>query len=686
MLRMACKSNLSGRHTFLRFPFFSAFTLLISPRFLLAILLFQSLRDKATPKAVKKALEQLRNQNTAVGENQKLQVLNRAYDEAMERIEGQMPGLRDLAKRVLSWITCARVPLKVLELQHALAVEFDEEELDEENLHDPGVMVSVCAGLVTVDDESRIIRLVHYTTQEYFEDTQVRWFPDAHLDMAKTCAKYLSYRTFAGRRCETDSEFDDRLQRNPLYKYAAEYWGQHARNADTDCDEVMTFLQLDAQVNASVDGWNHFSYLMSTRRTTREATERPMTGLHVSASFGLERALRRLLTLPGSSDADVLGSWGRTPLICAAMEGQERIVKLLLATGAVDINAQETGRGPTPLRLETEQDRRDATFQTLLAIDNVCGLTPLSLAAKRGHEGIVRMLLAIDQVDVNLGDTRGTTPLGHAIERGFEGVVRMLLDTGKVDVNERCCRSKLTPLSIAAEGGHEGIVRMLLKTGKVDVNPKNVAGATPLSIAAERGHEGIVRMLLDIGNVDINARCSFGLTPLMVAVDKGHEGIVRMLLATGKANADVGDFVGITSLSYPAGEGCEEVVRRLLDITGEVGINARTDMGPTPLSLAAESGRLGIVRMMLTSDRVDVYVGVGREPGQSLDPRGPSQLLASQGWHIKRAQEHGRPVTVYASPTGCLPYRQICFDEIGVEGEEETSESTIMVLLAAGEL
>ena len=53
-----------------------------------------------------------------------------------------------------------------------LQLEVGESELDEENLPEIEDMVSVCAGLVTVDEESEIIRLVHYTTQEYFERTQ----------------------------------------------------------------------------------------------------------------------------------------------------------------------------------------------------------------------------------------------------------------------------------------------------------------------------------------------------------------------------------------------------------------------------------------------------------------------------------------------------------------------------------
>jgi len=97
---------------------------------------------------------------------------NYAYEAAMERIEGQLSDQEELAKQVLSWITCAKRPLTVSELQHALAVEVSEVELDEDNISSIDDIVSVCAGLVTVDEESRIIRLVHYTTQEYFERTQ----------------------------------------------------------------------------------------------------------------------------------------------------------------------------------------------------------------------------------------------------------------------------------------------------------------------------------------------------------------------------------------------------------------------------------------------------------------------------------------------------------------------------------
>jgi hypothetical protein len=41
---------------------------------------------------------------------------DQAYREAMERIDGQVADSQELAKQVLSWITCAKRPLTTLEL------------------------------------------------------------------------------------------------------------------------------------------------------------------------------------------------------------------------------------------------------------------------------------------------------------------------------------------------------------------------------------------------------------------------------------------------------------------------------------------------------------------------------------------------------------------------------------------
>ncbi|KAH8799669.1 ankyrin repeat protein, partial [Xylogone sp. PMI_703] len=167
---------------------------------------------KRSPKAVQTALKNLVTGSAAY---------DRAYEDAMERISGQIKDQEELAKQVLSWITCAKRPLAIIELQHAIGVELGEYQLDERNISEIEDIISVCAGLVTIDEESGIIRLVHYTTQEYFERTQSQWFPKAESEITATCVTYLSFDTFKSGYCQSDEEFEERLQLNKLYDYAA---------------------------------------------------------------------------------------------------------------------------------------------------------------------------------------------------------------------------------------------------------------------------------------------------------------------------------------------------------------------------------------------------------------------------------------------------------------------------------
>jgi hypothetical protein len=82
------------------------------------------------------------------------------YDEAMERIERQVDSRKELAKRVLSWMTYVVRPLSVRELQHALAVVPNTTNINPNAIIDEEILTSVCAGLVVVDQERNVIRLV----------------------------------------------------------------------------------------------------------------------------------------------------------------------------------------------------------------------------------------------------------------------------------------------------------------------------------------------------------------------------------------------------------------------------------------------------------------------------------------------------------------------------------------------
>lgn len=382
-----------------------------------------SLIGKKSPKAIRTALERLSTGSEAY---------DHAYKEAMERIEGQITDSQKLAKQVLSWITCAKRNLTTIELRQALAVEIGKLELDEENLPDIEDMISVCAGLVTVDKESATVRLVHYTTQEYFERTQIFWFPYAQTDIMVACVTYLSFDVFATGPCSTDEQFKARLQKNVLYDYAAKNWGHHARVASTKKYLVLQLLKCDTRVAAS-------SQTMTALRGNswyREGVPAHSTGVHVAAYFGLGEAMIGLLR--NGCHLDLKDTYGQTPLFLAAANGHGEVVELLAAMDGIDLNSKDN-EGKTPL-LRAAANGHESVVKLLLLIGGVNqnskdddGETPLLAAAAKGHEAVVKLLVAMNGIDLNSKDNDGMTPLSWAVAYKHEAVVKLLVTTDGVD-------------------------------------------------------------------------------------------------------------------------------------------------------------------------------------------------------------------------------------------------------------
>ncbi|OBT62104.1 hypothetical protein VE03_09005 [Pseudogymnoascus sp. 23342-1-I1] len=564
--------------------------------FLLAQLHLESLIGKRSPKAIKEALKKLPTGSEAY---------DYAYKEAMERIEGQLADCEELAKQALGWITCSKRPLTTLELQHALAVEIGQPSLDEENLPEIEDVVSVCAGLVTIDEGSGIIRLVHYTTQEYFERTWISWFCSAQEDMAKTCVTYLAFSTFEKGLCATTGEFEARLQLNPLYNYSARNWAYYACVGSTEVEELtLHFLQNDAAASAS-------SQAMTTSRTSDGYDNNVpggMIGIHLAAYFGLKNVMAALLKKGHHPDSKA--AHGATPLSLAAAYGHEEVVKLLLTTSGVDIDIKDTD-GYTPLSMAATNGH-GGMVKLLLAtasIDinsrNMYGETPLLMAAMNGHKGVVKLLLATAGVDINSRSIYGgETPLLMAALRGHEEVVKLLLATASVDVDSKSNNGR-TPLSMAASGGHEEVVKLLVATAGVDVNSKDDEDETPLSVAASNGNKNVVRLLLAIADVDPDPKDIDGETPLWVAAQYGHRDVVELLLARADVGVDSKNPNGETPLWTAAHNGNDEVVKLLL-ATGDVGVDSKNLDGETPLWTAAQFGCKEVVKLLLATGDVDV--------------------------------------------------------------------------------
>jgi ankyrin repeat protein len=534
--------------------------------------------------------------------------LEETYHDTLTRIKNQAEPDNVLGMRVLQWISRSKRPLLVDELREVLAVEWDDDEepprkLDLNNLLDPESMVDVCAGLVIIENESKVICLVHFTTEEFFRRSGGSFFPDAEAQISKTCLAYLQFDAFGTGPCVSDEDLGTRLQLFPFLNYAARYWGYHLRGKpERDLEEMaLNLLNNRAGLEASTQ-----VLLVSERRYDGYSQGFPknLTALHIAANFGSDALV--LLLLEKGADVNAKDSEGQTPLSWAGQNGHEAVVRLLLGRGDVDPDSPDSYFGLTPLSWAAGSGH-EAVVRLLLgrvdvepdSRDSYSGQTPLSCAAGSGHEAVVRLLLGRVDVEPDSRDSYlGRTPLSWAAESGHEAVVRLLLGRGDVDPDSPDKEGR-TPLSRAAGSGHEAVVRLLLGRGDVDPDsPDSYFGQTPLSWAARSGHEAVVRLLL--GRVDVEPDSPdsyFGQTPLSWAAGKGHEAVVRLLLGRGDVDPDSPDKFGRTPLSRAAGSGHEAVVRLLLG-RGDVEPDSPDKFGRTPLLRAAGSGHEAVVRLL----------------------------------------------------------------------------------------
>ena len=147
------------------------------------------------------------------------------------------------------------------------------------------------------------------------------------------------------------------------------------------------------------------------------------------------------------------------------------------------------------------------------------------------------------------------------------------------------------------------VVDWLVQVGEppVKINATNKHGFTPLNAAATGGYQRVVTRLLALPGVNVNKPTYSDNSPLLMACMQEHDGLVRLLLVSASASGSRSSFVCMVSVSYRECSMSVEQEEPRADI-----VPRPTNWRSSALHAACIGGDVGIIRMLLADDRVDV--------------------------------------------------------------------------------
>ncbi|KAF7352041.1 putative Ankyrin repeat-containing protein [Mycena venus] len=639
--------------------------------FLLARLLTNHLLALTTMKEIRRSLATLPSNLTS------------AYQSSLERILAQPPARTALALRVIAWITHAERRLTTAELLHALAVEDDMDELDEENFVSVRMVLQVCVGLVLVNDDTSV-SLVHATAHNFFQDMPTQ-FLNTHNDIASTCLRYLCMRTFETGPCENVLEMDARLQNMPFLAYAAHHWGRHARRVEYLLIPLIRKFLDNSSLRAS-----SFQALQYRKRREPQLAEASFAALptgqaplHVVAYWDLGAIAELYMDDDNLSLGDDEG-W--TPLHWACFRGSTVVRELLLERGAA-LNIRDS-HDWTPLFWASFNGDIEAVASLLdrgadHLVRDISSWTALQWAVSCGERSTIELLL-----------NHHARFLTHAATRPPVFVASLTVEEARNLVHHRAVARSMVPAELAAETGDADLFDTLLQgmnpgggsslglneawaRGRFDPPMTNVWRAmskdervngqeqflkgilvwqnngrdvrdwrSRLLHAAIRDDKIImVQLLLELGaEANYTVR---GRTALHTAAFRKDARFVKLLLSAG-SDTTLLDNYGYTALHQAIMNGFEETTAAL--IAGGADVNARTDHRHINRSSSIHTGVRNLVNgttpLILTCG-----FRVRAETNSAL-PMHIAHLLLAAGADTTAINEEGNAAIYYAVEAG----------------------------------
>ncbi|KAJ5909564.1 hypothetical protein N7504_004207 [Penicillium tannophilum] len=519
--------------------------------------------------------------------------LSETFHRILRRFDSNLA--RAHQRSILEIIVAARHPLNPGELREALSVEPGNITWNPSKLvNDIFGILTCCGGLLTIDEEEHTVRLVHSSVRQFLIGSEAMdsepEFPsrftleEAQRKMADIVITYLNYGVF-------ETQISTRVN-TPLHVNSApaKIVESVFEVPNAVRDLAMSLLKL-----RKTPGFDLGKTLEQLRPGHQSVSDHRFSFLSYAKSNCLYHAVCKLeeakapesidslLRLLGGNMLDINTDDGRTLLLLAAEKGIESIVKVLLRTGKINSNS-------------TDQS----------------GQTALFLAAASGHEAIVTHLLSMNTVDANIPSENRQNALHVAIQRKHNSVAEILIKSTRTNLNAKDDFGR-APLHMALDSmDTDPIARLLLTFPSTLLDEKeDMQGTTPLHKAISIGNNAIAKVLLKSGKVKTNTKNRAGQTAFHLAAkyDKTGE-ITQVLLQLNHTDADKEDREMITPIHQAVKSRNSATLKVLID-SGQIDppfkVNGRllNINRWTVMHAAAHYGDEEMTKLLLSYDQVD---------------------------------------------------------------------------------
>ena len=335
------------------------------------------------------------------------------------------------------------------------------------------------------------------------------------------------------------------------------------------------------------------------------------TGLIAAGGVSTWDWHKRPMSLPGASHLFHPASAASLTNVMAALNEQNAESTSALDPDTIRQELEAMGFGPntygTVLVLAASQNN-------IHLAKGVLGLTPdvnttdesgnsaLIWAAYNGSAELVRLLVAVDGINLDYVDSDGKSALRWAEDRGHTECAQILREAGaqsiyttpsestSSELTQEEAAAKLQQMGISPSAYDEALcaatddsdnekIRLLIIAG-ANVNCDAEDDWTPLTNCCLYGNAEGLRLLLAAPGIDVNRPNAKGDNAIIWAAVKGEAECLRLLLAVPGINVNFIDGDGKTALEWAQENGHMECVQILSAAGGVTAEQARNNEAP----------------------------------------------------------------------------------------------------------